>query len=191
MLGTLEGLSSLREGSRPSHHGEIRLSFQHERERVTEGVVVVDDHDPNLPVHRSNLSSNPNTEPSPGLFCTVSSEPWPRTMRWLRYRPRPTPGVLCLSGSRPRPNFSKILGTSYGWIPRPWSATSILIRSPFLPTRSSMGVPSGEYLAAFESRLRKTCPIRSGSASTRSPALKSPRTITSTGWCPGRVLAYP
>src|SRR5215217_982370 len=53
-----------------------------------------------------------------------------------------------------------------------------------------MGVPSGEYLAAFESRLRKTCPIRSGSASTCSPALRSPRTITSTGWCPGRVLAF-
>jgi hypothetical protein len=84
MLGTLEVLSSLREGSRSSHHGEIRLSLQHERKWVAEGVVVVDDHDPDLPVHRSNPSSNPNTEPSPGLVCTVSSEPWLWTMRRLR-----------------------------------------------------------------------------------------------------------
>ena len=55
----LDRATTLRSGSRSSMNasGSRKVSW------------IVDDHDPDLPVHRTTLSSNPNTEPR-RLVCT-------------------------------------------------------------------------------------------------------------------------
>jgi len=84
-------------------------------------------------------------------------------------RPSPKPRVLRPSLSRPRPNFSKILVTSSGWMPGPRSATFGCFRS------SRPGCQAGGKLGSELSGDSREDLIRVLLHRTRLPALTPPQ----------------
>lgn len=82
--GVVEEVARLGEGAGLGDDGEVGLPPQHKGQRLAEGDVVVHQHHPDLGGQRATSRWKPKTEPPPGAGRTVSSEPWPPTMRRLR-----------------------------------------------------------------------------------------------------------